>query len=126
MMTYMFSNRTEGFRYQFGEPLSCYFQIKKIDGELVDSSEGLASILDISPAGMRVKSGLVIPQIEQKDVQLSIRFTLNEYEYKFYGTIVWKEEFEHTCDYGIQLDVGEEEEYEIIEQLKIYSKQLLK
>ncbi|WP_051254943.1 PilZ domain-containing protein [Pontibacillus marinus] len=125
-MAYMFSNRTEGFRYQFGNPLPCHFQIKKVDGELIDSSEGPASIQDISPSGMRFNSELFIPETEQKDIQLSIRFTLNEYEYKFFGSIVWKKEYEHTCDYGIQLDIGQEEEEELIEQLKVYSKRLLK
>ena len=73
-------------------------------------------------AGVKINSKLNIPEINYKDIKLSLRFNLNDKELKYYGTFVWKKEKGETNDYGVQIVLDEETKKELVEQLKIYSK----
>ncbi|WP_163969386.1 PilZ domain-containing protein [Oceanobacillus halotolerans] len=119
----MRSKREEAFRYTFGRPLPAFFKITKIDDDLVTTAEGNAEIIDISPSGLKIHSQLTIPDTDQKTIEISIRFTLNDEELNYHGIIVWKDRLNH---YGIDLLTDEEEQQNLIEQLKIYSKNELK
>ena len=45
-------------------PSLAYFQIIKVDGKAVTTSEGAAKIMDISMAGAKINSKLNIPEIK--------------------------------------------------------------
>ena len=115
-------NRNEPLRYTFDIPLPAYFQIIRVDGKEVSTHEGEATIIDISMAGVKINSKLNIPEINHKDIKLSLRFNLNDKELKYYGTFVWKKAKGETYDYGVQIVIAEETKKDLVEQLKIYAK----
>lgn len=114
--------RETAFRYTFKEPLPAFFKIVMIDNKLVETSEGYAKIIDISPRGLKLNSELDIPNTEERRIKLSIRFSINDEDFLFVGDIVWKKQEGKTINYGIELFVDDSAEIEIIKQLKIYSK----
>ena len=114
--------RETAFRYTFKEPLPAFFKIVMIDQRLVETAEGFAKIIDISPRGLKLNSELNIPNIEGKRIKLCIRFTINQEDFQFVGNIMWKKHAWRTTDYGIELLVDDSAELEIIKQLKIFSK----
>lgn len=115
--------RNESFRYTFGQPLPALFSIIRFNGREINSSPGEAEIIDISPEGIRLSSELSIPDISSNEVVLSIEFILNENEFIVDGKIVWQKKWNTSTIYGINLIVEEPQKNEIIEQLKIFSKQ---
>ena len=118
-------NREAPFRYTFENPIPAYFQIIKIDGESVKTSEGDATIINISPGGAKLQSKLNIPEIDHKSIELSIRFKLNEKELTYNGFIIWKKKWGATIDYGIKMEEDDDDKKELIDQLKIYSKNVI-
>jgi len=116
-------NRHEALRYTFDIPLSAYFQIINVNGKVVTTSEGEAKIIDISLAGAKLNSKLNIPEIKHKRIELSLRFNLNDKELNYHGTFIWKKEKGETNDYGIHIELDDETKKELIEQLKIHSKE---
>ena len=67
--------RKSPFRYTFSEPITVYFKIVNINGKRIETSEGTASMIDLSPKGMKLKSSLDLQNINHKTIFLSIRFT---------------------------------------------------
>ena len=116
-------NRHEALRYTFDIPLPAYFQIINVNGKVVTTSEGEAKIIDISLAGAKLNSKLNIPEIKHKHIELSLRFNLNDKELNYHGTFIWKKEKGETNDYGIHIELDDETKKELIEQLKIHSKE---
>lgn len=122
----MIYRRKTNFRYTFESPIPAYFRIIKIDGKLVNTSEGEAKIINISPEGIKLSSKLNIPKIDNRFIKIFVRFNLNQKGFEFKGDIIWKKKKGASCDYGIDMDVDEEERTELIKQLKIYSKNAVK
>lgn len=114
--------RKSFFRYTFEDPLPALFQINKIDGILVRTSEGEAKIIDISPEGARLMSELNIPETDNKSIELFISFELHGKELNFNGVIVWHKEKVTTNEYGIEFRTDEDEKAILVEQLKVHSK----
>jgi len=117
-------NRKESFRYTFEEPLAALFEISKVDGHKVSTSEGEAKIINISPHGIKLNSHLKIPETDHQSIELSISFELNDKQINVSGDIVWMKNKGISVDYGIDLIADDSTEKEIIEQLKIYSKEI--
>ncbi|MBT2693633.1 PilZ domain-containing protein [Bacillus sp. ISL-55] len=113
--------RGESFRFAFGSPLPAYFSIVKIDQELMDTSEGSAFLVDISPNGMKLSTSLDVP-ITDKTVFLGIRFTLNDTHFVTQGEILWKKQQYKDFHYGIQAHFEEGQQEKLIEELKIFAK----
>ena len=109
--------REDSFRYAFDKPLEALFRIERVDGDEVTTSMGKAQIIDISPTGLKLNTDLEIPQTEQKDIELSISFTLNGESFEVTGEVVWKKEAVG-FDYGIDLSISEEESESLVEAVK--------
>lgn len=119
-------NRKAPLRYAFGVPIEAFFKIIKLDDRDVNSSEGKAEIINISQDGMKMMTDLNIPDVTSKKIGLLIRFVMNESELNYRGEIVWKKEKVKKTEYGIHMYLNEDEREELIEQLKIYAKKLMK
>ena len=112
--------RKSPFRYTFSEPITVYFKIVNINGKRIESSEGTATMIDLSPKGMKLKSSLDLQNINHKTILLSIRFTIDTIEQIVLGRIVWKKQGAGFYHYGIELLVDDAVSQTIIEELKLY------
>ncbi len=119
----MFSSRKEGFRYEFGSPLPCTFEVSSIDDSPLDSNSGAATIINISPHGIKMGSELDIP-INGRKIGIKLEFVIMNAPIVVHGHLVWqKREFKHYT-YGVHLEIGESVERTIIEELKQFTKRL--
>lgn len=119
----MYSNRKEGFRYEFGSPLPCSFDVIAIDGVPTEGSSGDAQLINISPHGMKIRFALDIP-LAEKRIDVKITFQLLHEHFTVLGKLVWqKRDYPHYT-YGVYLEVDETMERNIIEELKRYTKHL--
>ena len=116
----MYYKRKSPFRYTFSEPIPIYFKIVNINGKRIESSEGTATMIDLSPKGMKLKSSLDLKDINHKTIILSIRFTIDTDEQIVLGRIVWKKRRAGFYHYGIELLVDDAVSQTIIEELKVY------
>ncbi|HLR51383.1 MAG TPA: PilZ domain-containing protein [Candidatus Avamphibacillus sp.] len=116
--------RKSYFRYTFEEPVPALFQIKRIDDTPIETSQGEAKLVDISPEGARLDSELNIPETDYKTIELAISFNLNGQDLEFNGVIVRHKERITTNEYGIEFLVDKEEKELLIKQLKVHSKKL--
>ncbi|MGM8365854.1 PilZ domain-containing protein [Virgibacillus sp. W0181] len=117
--------RNELFRYTFEEPISARFQIGEIDGRKTTTSEGEATIINISQEGLKLNTKLNIPETERRAILLLISFKLNEEEFHVQGRIVWKKEHYDKVDYvdyGIDLIMDDDKKEKLVKQLKLYVK----
>ena len=112
--------RKSPFRYTFSEPITVYFKIVNINGKRIESSEGSATMIDVSPKGIKLKSPLDLQDINHKTILLSIRFMIATDELIVLGRIVWKRQWVGFYHYGIELLVDDSVSQKIIEQLKMY------
>ena len=112
--------RKSPFRYTFSEPIPIYFKIVNINGKRIESSEGTATMIDLSPKGMKLKSSLDLKDINHKAIILSIRFTIDTDEQIVLGRIVWKKGMAGFYHYGIELLADDVVSQTIVEQLKLY------
>lgn len=118
----MMSNRKESFRFKFKEKIPALFTIKQIDSEDVTTSEGDAFISDISPSGIKLVTKLYIPKTSEKEVHLSISFTLNKKRFNYFGEILWQKKKYPFNELGMKLFTDDIQQREIIDQLKFYAK----
>lgn len=117
----MFSSRKEGFRYEFGIPMDCNFEVISIDERKMESSWGTAKLLNISPHGLKISSHLDLP-VAMKKIGVKISFTIVDEELTVNGQLVWQKKVGKTFTYGVKLDQNEQKERKIIEELKRYTK----
>ncbi|KIL50022.1 PilZ domain-containing protein [Jeotgalibacillus soli] len=115
-------NRDEAFRFSFDEPLGVMFSISEVNGEVIETSEGEAMLIDLSPSGMKLSSLLSIPVSDDKQVKLVVHFAINDTEYTVEGTIIWRKKKYDRYYYGMQFIDDEEMREELIHQLKLFVK----
>lgn len=122
----MHYKRTESFRYTFGTPLEARIEIFRQEADLLPISTGQweASILDISPNGMKIISSKNIQTLENLQIQIS--FILNETPLDMTGTISWKKPTGTYFEYGILENNSLEIKNLLISELKVYSRNNLK
>ncbi|MEN2768415.1 PilZ domain-containing protein [Ornithinibacillus xuwenensis] len=116
--------RDEAFRFEFGEPLPIVFTIEEMNGSHVETSDGKASLLDISLRGMKICTSLSIPIDRQSNVKVSIQFQLNHNNYTIQGIIVWKKQRFTEYFYGIQFTTSSETQDALLDDLKIIGKRM--
>jgi hypothetical protein len=114
--------REEAFRFQFEKDISAHFSIAEVNGIAVNTHEGDARLVDLSPNGIKLESDLDIPIKGDDQVKISVRFNINESEFILGGKLIWVKKIENGFFYGIQLDVEENLHVEIIKELKDFSK----
>lgn len=120
MMRY---RRNEGFRYSFGKPLPALIIIEEEENKAdIPRTEQEASLIDLSPNGMKINTTLNIPNANLQKVRISIRFTLNQTTFLAQGKIVWKKTMGDNCFYGINYYMRKNEQKNLIENLKWFVK----
>lgn len=113
--------RHETFRFQFEEPVACFFQIKKVENKEITSKIGEANIYDISEGGLNLTTPLHI-SLEVKNIEIEISFKLNKEELKVTGILIWSKNMYTHYSYGVQFTIENSIRKKLIEELKIYSK----
>ncbi|MEK3935437.1 PilZ domain-containing protein [Sporosarcina sp. FSL W7-1349] len=111
----MLYKRTEYFRYTFGEPLEAEFRILKAEGQ---SNPGECKVLDLSPGGAKLYSTYDIP-VGQKDVRLSLKFTVYNYPLDISGKVLWKKPFNQGHMYGFEFEEDRKIGELIVGELKL-------
>ncbi|MGP4067245.1 PilZ domain-containing protein [Halobacillus sp. B29] len=106
--------RNETLRYTFEEPLSAGFKLIKVDKKSVNSSMGSGSVIDISPGGMRLASGVHIPT--SKTVHLFVATSLAGHDLSFTAEVIWMKPAHGQYHYGLDF-IGDHQE-EVIQALK--------
>jgi len=111
-----YHTRNEAFRFIFDPPLETKFKIIKLDGTLVQTSEGTAKIIDLSPHGMKLETSLNMPT--NRALELAFEFKLNQTPFILQGEIIWH----RGNQYGLRLDIKKSTEEELIKEIKFYAK----
>lgn len=115
------SRRNEPFRYTFEPSLNCLIRLYEINHSHLESSQGEAEILDLSPNGCKLESSLNF-RAAQNECKIVLSFKLvNPLELR--GTIIWQEQKAYGFLYGVKFE--SDKQREITEELKQYSKQKL-
>jgi hypothetical protein len=98
----MIFKRKEGFRFSFGEPIEAGFVVM-IDGKPIGAGDGrlACQVLDISPRGIKIMTGVDLNSYINKVLQVEVSFTLDHVEIRGIGEIVWSKKFGSGYHYGI-------------------------
>lgn len=119
----MIFKRKESFRFEFGEPVPVNFVIllngKPFD---VERTQNPATILDISPCGMKMFSNTEIGEYSNKLVQLEVNFILDETVIRAISDIVWEKPYGNGYQYGLIFNNQKVVESLIVSELKIRRK----
>ena len=113
--------RDETLRYVFDQPLHATYQIIKIAGKSVQSSQGNARVLDLSPGGIKLEIGVNIPL--NREVQFLIKTEVGQVPITITANGVWNKPYGNKFHYG--LDFLEDYNEEVVRGLKEYQKRLL-
>lgn len=122
----MYYKRQEAFRYAFAESIPAVCEIFQSTGsrEKQKMQSFDAFILDISPTGLKAASKT---NIEIKDDQVLVfSFQLAGTLISFPGKIIRQRHAGTEFHYGVQSDGNETLKNQIIDSLKIYTKEQLK
>ncbi|WP_449621428.1 PilZ domain-containing protein [Robertmurraya sp. Marseille-Q9965] len=114
--------RDEPFRFTFGTPIEGTFKILRVNKKASTSKEGTASIVDVSPNGIRFFSPLDLP-INEKDFLIEINFQLNKKDISIIAQPKWKNRISpYTFSYGLEGLDDDETKKLIIEELKEFAR----
>ncbi|TKC18469.1 PilZ domain-containing protein [Robertmurraya kyonggiensis] len=114
--------RDEPFRFTFGTPIEGTFKILRINKRASTSKEGTASIVDLSPNGVRFLSPLDLP-INEKDLLMEVNFLLNEKNISIIAKPKWKKRISpYTFSYGLEGLDDDETKKVIVEELKEFAR----
>ncbi|ASA21263.1 PilZ domain-containing protein [Paenibacillus donghaensis] len=112
------SSRKEPFRYVMNQPIDCWLEIPEGpgSGKLTE-----AVLLDLSHSGCKVRTSLNL-RFTAGDTKLIIHFHLNEVKLQFEGSVRWGWMFGlGQYQYGIRLDLTEDEEELLLRELDLWS-----
>jgi len=113
------SRRHEPFRYAFEPALPCLIRPYEINRNPLDSKQGQAGLLDLSPNGCKLETALNF-HAQQNDCKLEIEFELAG-PVRLRGTMLWQELRAHGYRYGIRFET--DHPYDITGELKAYARQ---
>ncbi|MBP1934080.1 PilZ domain-containing protein [Ammoniphilus resinae] len=111
-----YHTRNEPFRFIFAPPLETKFKIIQLEGKPVQTSEGIAKIIDLSPHGMKLETSLNMPT--SRELELAFEFTLNQTSFILEGEILWHK----GNQYGLRLDIKKSTEEQLVKEIKFYAK----
>lgn len=117
----MFFKRTEGFRFSFDEPIQAKVKML-INGQAIvknDTEIFEASILDISPHGIKMFAETNFNEGNSPVPLLEVQFILDSSVIVGIGEIVWTKDFGSGKHYGIVFQNQASLEDLIISELKI-------
>lgn len=115
--------RNEGFRFAFGEPLVAEYVIL-IDGKptTLEQQRFTCEVLDISPRGMKIMTGIDFKQFSGQHVLLEVHFKLDQIQLKAIAEIVWTKSFGKNYQYGLTFNQQAGLEELIVSELKVRRK----
>ena len=115
----MYFKRSEGFRYEFPDPLLASFKVL-VNGRIGQIEEPYynCKILDISPKGMKMFSDSNFSEYANQDIQLEIHFILDEIAIQAVGNIVWEKPYAKGKQYGLIFNNQPKLEGIIVSELK--------
>ncbi len=114
--------REESFRYSFKQPLEVDFKLLiERNGELIGTKNSKASVLDLSPNGLRLMTSLDLP-VEHINYLLEVELELNDRLVVLIGKPVWKRKQFNNFLYGIEAVEDKKTKEVIIQELKQYVK----
>ncbi|KYG91200.1 PilZ domain-containing protein [Metasolibacillus sp. FSL K6-0083] len=120
----MFFKRQESFRFSFDEPIPAKVKML-VDGQPI-MKDGVeifdASILDISPRGVKVFSEVNFNESGKQIPLLEVQFVLDSSEITGVGEVVWTKVFGQGKQYGIIFQNQSSLEDLIISELKVRRK----
>ncbi|MGD7009007.1 PilZ domain-containing protein [Metabacillus sp. 84] len=114
-------NRSESFRFVFSDPMEASFSIAEKAGEPVNSKQGEAVIMDISPSGLKLVTHLDLPM--EKPVILTILFKIRTEELELKGEPMWKKRTATGFQYGVRSLNDEILQNRIVKELKEFAQQ---
>lgn len=117
----MFFKRSEGFRYQFKEPLQTTCTIVE-NGKAVTSEAAIGQIFDISPRGIKLYTTVDLHAGKAICPRLEIRFVIDTQPIVAYGEVMWSKPYMKGKQYGIFFNNQAPLEDLIVEELKIRRK----
>ncbi|WP_227397194.1 PilZ domain-containing protein [Jeotgalibacillus aurantiacus] len=119
-------NRKDSFRFTFKTPIKAAFSIYELNGKEVHSHAGTALMHDLSPSGTKISTNLNLPVDKDSDypVKIHLQFMLNQSVYEIKAEIIWKKIYFDDYFYGVHFYAGDDIKEEIIQQLKVYVKQV--
>ena len=100
--------------------LPIHFRISKIGDRVVNSSEGNAQLIDISPSGLKIQTVYEIPVKDSLDLEFEL--SINENPLILTGQIVWRNKTTIHFQYGIRLEVTPDLRQVVINELKTHAK----
>jgi hypothetical protein len=115
------ASRKEPFRYVMNRPIECWIEVPAANagpgaGKL---TEGV--LLDLSRSGCKVRSSLNL-RFSSGDTKITIHFQLNEEKLKLVGSVRWGWMYGlGQFQYGVRLDLGEEDEELLLNELEIWT-----
>lgn len=115
----MYYKRSEGFRFDFQNPLSANFKIL-VNGIADQMNENYYSceILDVSPRGMKMFSNANFGEHTNNMLQFEIHFILDEVSIHAVGDIVWERTYANGKQYGLIFNNQPNLEALIVTELK--------
>ena len=114
--------REESFRYSFKQPLEVDFKLLiERNGGLIGTKNSKASVLDLSPNGLRLMTSLDLP-VEHINYLLEVELELNDRLVVLIGKPVWKRKQFNNFLYGIEAVEDKKTKEVIIQELKQYVK----
>lgn len=118
-VNYMQFKRSEGFRYDFPNPIDANYKIL-VNGrvENIEQPKYDCKIYDISPHGMKMFSEETFGELSNMMLQLEIHFILDEVAITAVGNIVWEKPHVKGKLYGLVFVNQPKLEELIISELK--------
>lgn len=113
--------RSDSFRYEFEETISCNLKIISINGTPYESDFITGTLIDVSPNGFKLYTTFDIPI--NKDVIVFVEFTINNQPLTFSATLVWKRDVGNGYHYGLKHHGNKEDVSLLVETLKTYAKE---
>ncbi|MBB6635144.1 PilZ domain-containing protein [Cohnella thailandensis] len=112
------SRRNEPFRYEFTPSVPCLIQLYEVNNSKLESKQGQAQLLDLSPNGCKLDTPLNF-RTNQNSCKVILTFDLIR-KMSIRGSIQWQEQKAHSSHYGIHFE--EDAKQEITEELKQYAR----
>lgn len=112
--------RNEPFRFEFPEPIDCFFTILTPNNESKESNKGEIKMLNLSQKGCRFSSHLQLPA--DGKWYITIEAILNSHTLLLSGHIVWKKTYSSSSYiYGFKFDEDHDYSSLITAEVKQFS-----
>jgi hypothetical protein len=117
------SKRKELFRYLFHKPVNCIFEIIELNGTKLKSNSAYAKLIDVSGHGCRIETRLNL-SAKANRIKIALTLKLTNQDIQVLGQLKWQMSSLSYHTYGIQFEDNHEIAPSIMEELKIFAKEI--